>query len=1042
MVNASRAKKLEKPRDPLALVAHTGSSSRSPSPYYVTHPSSVVDYDDDYQGDAFQNNSEDPLISAMKLLARAITQRFSNPTNNHLRTSSNTKNQAIVQGDKVNIQSQNYGNDGRNTQRSFVPEEIIEGHYARNFPKLKVQDSKYFMEQMLLAKQDEAGVTLTDEQNDFLVANASRMEEIEELRPSHYSAFLSEVQTPSTSYVNPLFAKDNQEQKYRKQPKIINDTFGDDQIDSNIIFDEPNVDVNSGSVEYDNNVQESYELEKLARNAYKKAEKQQIIAKKRHCRQAEGSTGLPPNAWLCHPAGPRSFGMGTLSLVLEYLKDLEECMDDGDLRVAKEAKLFDALEHKSVVIEKLSKLLEMSFGVPRIINLHLFDGYGFEDTLREMMKFEYIYEGDGDTFVDYSWERALSIDNEIYPEWLLEFFSTLYFDKDVDRNNLMKEKLEVNDKQFDHKDYWTRVGKPTLTKHKEVLVKEPLMQIVHKVIMGSLVHRVASRERYQKQDLWMMSALEESRGVNLGLVIFLTKEIEEKIKMEYGKTRRRSKHQKMLDEPNGWVTNAQRMAEHSARDGREYNRGPSRTTDKLCRAARGALSQLCSNLNRHKLSKLQERSFGVPRVANRHLFDGYGFEDTLREMMKLEYIYEGDGDIFVDYSWERALSINNEIYPEWVLELFSTLYFDKDVDRNNFNQRGSYGLGDDDYFTSAMQDFGGSSSGYAVGGSSRGAGFNDDDDMNDLKSMHLMGEGENLEKQVVVWKKPPFYTDGEPMKIGITTKKPEDVDTEKAEEEPARVSRVIPISTVIPITRPNPEIALIKFSPRPPLTDTILEFPVSKPETKIIGSSSGPMIYITLPEQPGSPPVAPKADRGKGVATDDTESPKKLVKDSTVVRPNPDAPILVPYKINGKIFQLTEEQIKAHMDKEEMLKKVVEEARLLAMSKPELIKVTAVKTILKYLRNTKDMVLVYGAKPEAKLKVSCAKQSTTSMSSTKVEYIVAAEASMEAVWMRKFIDGLSDVVPSNKRPMEMLCYNELAIAIANDPGILKGARHF
>ncbi|GKD36049.1 retrotransposon protein, putative, ty1-copia subclass [Tanacetum coccineum] len=45
---------------------------------------------------------------------------------------------------------------------------------------------------------------------------------------------------------------------------------------------------------------------------------------------------------------------------------------------------------------------------------------------------------------------------------------------------------------------------------------------------------------------------------------------------------------------------------------------------------------------------------------------------------------------------------------------------------------------------------------------------------------------------------------------------------------------------------------------------------------------------------------------------------------------------------------------------------------------------TAVKTILKYLRNTKDMVLVYGAKPEAELKVSSvdwksAKQSTTSL---------------------------------------------------------------
>ncbi|GKB70974.1 hypothetical protein Tco_0932386 [Tanacetum coccineum] len=101
LVNTSRVKKLEESHDPLALVAHTGSSSRTISPYYVTHPSSVVDYDDDYQGDAVQNISEDTLTSIMILLARAITQRFSDSTNNHIRTSSNTKNKAIVQADKV-----------------------------------------------------------------------------------------------------------------------------------------------------------------------------------------------------------------------------------------------------------------------------------------------------------------------------------------------------------------------------------------------------------------------------------------------------------------------------------------------------------------------------------------------------------------------------------------------------------------------------------------------------------------------------------------------------------------------------------------------------------------------------------------------------------------------------------------------------------------------------------------------------------------------------------------------------------------------------
>ncbi|GJX59015.1 hypothetical protein Tco_0290405 [Tanacetum coccineum] len=44
LVNASRPKKLEKSHGPLALVANMGLSSRQTSSYYVTHPTSVVDY--------------------------------------------------------------------------------------------------------------------------------------------------------------------------------------------------------------------------------------------------------------------------------------------------------------------------------------------------------------------------------------------------------------------------------------------------------------------------------------------------------------------------------------------------------------------------------------------------------------------------------------------------------------------------------------------------------------------------------------------------------------------------------------------------------------------------------------------------------------------------------------------------------------------------------------------------------------------------------------------------------------------------------------
>ncbi|GKD24354.1 hypothetical protein Tco_1230568, partial [Tanacetum coccineum] len=149
LVNVSRAKKLEKSHDPLALVAHTGSSSRHTSSYYLTHPTSVVDYEDEYQQDDVHTNSEDPLTFAMLLLARSITQNFSTPTN--------------IQN-RVNIQNRNSGNAGRNNRRAYVQEEIVEGSNAPN-----------------KTGHDEAGVIFTDEQNNFLFVDASRMEEIEEL---------------------------------------------------------------------------------------------------------------------------------------------------------------------------------------------------------------------------------------------------------------------------------------------------------------------------------------------------------------------------------------------------------------------------------------------------------------------------------------------------------------------------------------------------------------------------------------------------------------------------------------------------------------------------------------------------------------------------------------------------------------------------------------------------------------------------------------------------------------------------------------------
>ncbi|GKA35919.1 hypothetical protein Tco_0722410 [Tanacetum coccineum] len=68
-------------------------------------------------------------------------------------------------------------------------------------------------------------------------------------------------------------------------------------------------------------------------------------------------------------------------------------------------------------------------------------------------------------------------------------------------------------------------------------------------------------------------------------------------------------------------------------------------------------------------------------------------------------------------------------------------------------------------------------------------------------------------------------------------------------------------------------------------------------------------------------------------------------------------------------------------------------------------------------------------------------QSTTTMSATEAEYIVASEVAMEAVWIRKFISGLG-IVPTINKPIRMFCDNSAALHFANEPGVQRGAKHY
>ncbi|KAL0430624.1 UNVERIFIED_CONTAM: Retrovirus-related Pol polyprotein from transposon TNT 1-94 [Sesamum radiatum] len=130
---------------------------------------------------------------------------------------------------------------------------------------------------------------------------------------------------------------------------------------------------------------------------------------------------------------------------------------------------------------------------------------------------------------------------------------------------------------------------------------------------------------------------------------------------------------------------------------------------------------------------------------------------------------------------------------------------------------------------------------------------------------------------------------------------------------------------------------------------------------------------------------------------------------------------------------------------------------------------SAIKNILKYLRRTKDMFLIYDggelilegysdasfqsdeddAKSQSnfvfKLNAGVvawksSKQDTTADSTTEAEYIAASEAAKEAIWMKNYIQELG-VVPSIAEPVVIFCDNNGAIAQAKEPRSHHRSKH-
>ncbi|KAJ9543708.1 hypothetical protein OSB04_023415 [Centaurea solstitialis] len=131
----------------------------------------------------------------------------------------------------------------------------------------------------------------------------------------------------------------------------------------------------------------------------------------------------------------------------------------------------------------------------------------------------------------------------------------------------------------------------------------------------------------------------------------------------------------------------------------------------------------------------------------------------------------------------------------------------------------------------------------------------------------------------------------------------------------------------------------------------------------------------------------------------------------------------------------------------------------------------AVKNILKYMRRTKEMFLVFGGSEDeisvtgysdatfqtdrddfksqsgyvftlngGAISWKSSKQDTIADSTTEAEYIAASDAAKEAVWLRNFISDLR-VIASISRPIDIYCDNSGAVAQAKDPREHHKSRH-
>ncbi|GJV07734.1 retrovirus-related pol polyprotein from transposon TNT 1-94 [Tanacetum coccineum] len=253
---------------PSASTRHKGKEIAKP----VTPQSESVSEED---SDPEQARRDKDMQKNLALLAKYFKKLYK-PTNNNLRTSSNSKNKTEDTTPRYHNDNQSgqFGNQRTMTvagARETVGSPVVQqngiqcfnckgfGHYARECRKPKrVKDYAYHKEKMMMCKQAEQGVPLQAEQADWLEdtdeeideqeleAHYSYMAKIQEVSPEESSSTSQPLEQVQNHDENDVFAN---VRRHSEQPESINDTYVLEKDDSNVIPDSSNICTNDNQVD-------------------------------------------------------------------------------------------------------------------------------------------------------------------------------------------------------------------------------------------------------------------------------------------------------------------------------------------------------------------------------------------------------------------------------------------------------------------------------------------------------------------------------------------------------------------------------------------------------------------------------------------------------------------------------------------------------------------------------------------------------------------------------------------------------------------------